>query len=187
MKSKQGGPLWAFQFWLQAYFLELRGVVKIENTEPLANAFARAPRKHNAKAFYFKFFYDLAERTGSKFRVCPTRPFPLFLTHDHSVIPDSETENDLREIWGSFLVSRDLHCGLSKAGAEVYLPNCVARQFGLIQTVHLFPLSTNRLSSWRADVAQNHGVASISFQLQKGMTFLTDAAQATKVSNENLE
>ncbi|PQQ16572.1 uncharacterized protein Pyn_02673 [Prunus yedoensis var. nudiflora] len=35
------------------------------------------------------------------------------------------------------------------------------------------PLSTNRLSSWRADVGQNHGVAGISFQLQKGMTFLT--------------
>ncbi|PQM38662.1 hypothetical protein Pyn_37551 [Prunus yedoensis var. nudiflora] len=63
----------------------------------------------------------------------------------------------MREIWGSFLVARDLHCGLSKAGAEVYLPNCMARQFSLIQTVRLFPLSTNRLSSWRADVPQNHG------------------------------
>ncbi|PQQ18318.1 hypothetical protein Pyn_08570 [Prunus yedoensis var. nudiflora] len=104
-------------------------------------------------AFYFKFFYDLAERTGSEFRVCLARPFPLFLVHDLSVIPDGETENDLKEIWGSFLVARDLHCGVSKAGAEVYLPNCVARQFVLIQTVPLFPLSTNRLSSWRADVA----------------------------------
>ncbi|CAL9019124.1 unnamed protein product [Prunus brigantina] len=25
MKPKHGGPLWAFQFWLQAYFPELRG------------------------------------------------------------------------------------------------------------------------------------------------------------------
>ncbi|PQM40286.1 uncharacterized protein Pyn_06103 [Prunus yedoensis var. nudiflora] len=94
-------------------------------------------------------------------------------THDLSVIPDGETENDLKEIWGSFLVTRDLHCGLSKAGAEVCLPNFVAWQFGLIQTAPLPPLSTNRLSSWRADVTQQHGVAGISFQLQKGMTFLT--------------
>ncbi|CAL8993887.1 unnamed protein product [Prunus brigantina] len=96
--------------------------------------------------------------------------YPLFLARDLSVIPDGEMENDLREIWGSFLVARDLHCGLSKAGAEVYLPHYVAWQFGLIQMVPLFPLSTNRLS---ANVSQSHGMAGISFQLQKGMTFLT--------------
>ncbi|XP_021823203.1 uncharacterized protein LOC110764515 [Prunus avium] len=152
MKLKHGGPLWAFQFWLQAYFPELRGVANITDTEPLANAFARAPRKHNTSAFCYKFFYGLAERTGAQFCVCLARPFPLFLAHDLSVIPDGETENDLKEIWGSFLVSRDLHCGLSKAGVEVYLPNFVARQFGLIQTAPLPPLSINRLSSWRADV-----------------------------------
>ncbi|PQQ00289.1 uncharacterized protein Pyn_32351 [Prunus yedoensis var. nudiflora] len=163
----------AFQFWLQAYFPELRGAVNIADTEPLANAFARAPRKHNATAFCYKFFYGLTERTSTQFRVCLARPFPLFLAHDLSVIPDGETENDLKEIWGSFLVTRDLHCGLSKAGAEVYLPNFMARQFGIIQTAPLPPLSTNRLSSWRADVTQQHGVAGISFQLQKGMTFLT--------------
>ncbi|KAL6280374.1 hypothetical protein ACE6H2_017255 [Prunus campanulata] len=123
MKPKHGGPLWAFQFWLQAYFPE-------------------------------------------------ARPFPLFLSHDLSVVPDVETENDLKEIWGSFLVSRDLHCGMSKAGDEVYLPNFVVRQFGLIQTAPLPPLSINRLSSWRADVSQLHGVAKITFQLQQGMTFL---------------
>ncbi|PQM39669.1 uncharacterized protein Pyn_01834 [Prunus yedoensis var. nudiflora] len=95
------------------------------------------------------------------------------MAHDLSVIPDGETENDLKEIWGSFLVSRNLHCGLSKARAEVYLPNFVVRQFGLIQTAPLPPLSTNLLSSWRADVTQQHGVAGISFQLQQGMTFLT--------------
>ncbi|PQP92918.1 uncharacterized protein Pyn_33694 [Prunus yedoensis var. nudiflora] len=49
----------------------------------------------------------------------------------------------------------------------------MARQFGLIQTAPLPPLLTNRLSSWRADVTQQHGMASISFQLQQGMTFLT--------------
>ncbi|PQP95539.1 uncharacterized protein Pyn_25010 [Prunus yedoensis var. nudiflora] len=157
----------------KAYFPELRGAVTIADTEPLANAFARAPRKHNTTTFCFKFFYDSAERTRSQFRVCLTRPFPLFLTHNLSVVLDGETENDLKEIWGSFLVARDLHCGLSKAGAEVYLPNFVARQFSLIQTAPLPPLSTNRLSSWRADVAQNHGMADISFQLQNGMTFLT--------------
>ncbi|XP_021812765.1 uncharacterized protein LOC110755792 [Prunus avium] len=150
MKPKHGGPLWAFQFWLQAYFPELRGVANITDTEPLANAFARAPRKHNTSALCYKFFYGLAERTGTQFRICLARPFPLFLAHDLSVIPDGETENDLKEIWGSFLVSRDLHCGVSK----VYLPNFVARQFGLIQTAPLPPLSTNWLSSWRANVAQ---------------------------------
>ncbi|PQM40058.1 uncharacterized protein Pyn_07210 [Prunus yedoensis var. nudiflora] len=139
MKPRHGGLLWAFQFWLQAYFLELRGAVNIADTEPLANAFARAPRKHNAAAFCYKFFYGLTERTSKQFRVCLARPFPLFLTHDLSVIPDGETENDLKEIWGSFLVSRDLYCGLSKAGAEVYLPNFVARQFGLIQMAHFPP------------------------------------------------
>ncbi|CAL9001599.1 unnamed protein product [Prunus brigantina] len=173
MKPKHGGPLWAFQFWLQAYFPELRAAVNPADTEPLANALARAPKKHNTSVFCYKFFYELTERTGSQFRVCLTRPFPLFLTHDLSIIPDGETENDLREIWGSFLVACDLHCGMSKAGAEVYLPHFVARQFGLIQTAPLPPLSTNRLSSWRADVAQQHGVAGISFQLAKGMTFLT--------------
>ncbi|CAL8089399.1 unnamed protein product [Prunus armeniaca] len=169
MKPKHGGPLWAFQFWLQAFFPKLRGATTVADTKPLA----RAPRKHNTMAFCFKFFYELTERTGSQFWVCLARPYPLFLAHDFSVIPDSETENDLREIWGSFLVVRDLQCDLSKAGAEVYLPHCVARQFGLIQTVPLFPLSTNRLSSWKADVSESHGVAWISFQLQKGMTFLT--------------
>ncbi|PQM38290.1 uncharacterized protein Pyn_39219 [Prunus yedoensis var. nudiflora] len=139
----------------------------------MANAFARAPRKHNTSALCYKFFYGLPERTSTQFRVCLTRPFPLFLTHDLSVILDVETENDMKEIWGSFLVSRDLHCGLSKAGAEVYLPNFMAWQFGLIQMAPLPPLSTNRLSSWRADVSQQHGVAGITFQLQQGMTFLT--------------
>ncbi|CAL2244734.1 unnamed protein product [Prunus armeniaca] len=166
MKPKHGGPLWAFQFWLQAYFPELKGAANITDTEPLANAFARAPRKHNTLTSCYKFFYGLVERTGSQFRVCLARLYPLFLAHDLSVIPDGEMENDLKEIWGSFLVA-------SKAGAEVYLPNFVARQFGLIQTAPLPPLSTNRLSSFRADVAQQHGVAGISFQLQKGMTFLT--------------
>ncbi|PQQ05219.1 uncharacterized protein Pyn_08971 [Prunus yedoensis var. nudiflora] len=143
IKPKHGGPLWAFQFWLQAYFSELRGVANIIETEPLANAFARAPRKHNASAFCYKFFYGLVERTSTQFCVCLARPFPLFLADDLSIIPDGETENDLREIRGSFLVTRDLHCGLSKAEAE------------------------------RADVAQQHGVSGISFQLQKGMTFIT--------------
>ncbi|XP_021833175.1 uncharacterized protein LOC110772988 [Prunus avium] len=154
MKPKHGDPLWAFQFWLQAYFPELRGVANISDTEPLANAFSRAHRKHHTSAFCYKFFYGLVERTGTQFRICLTWSFPLFLTHDLFVIPDGETENDLKEIWGSFLVSRDLHCGLSKAGAEIYLPNFMARQFGLIQTAPLPPLSTNRLSSWRADVTQ---------------------------------
>ncbi|KAL6269642.1 hypothetical protein ACE6H2_026553 [Prunus campanulata] len=94
MKPKHGGPLWAFQFWLQAYFPELRGAATVADTEPLANAFARAPRKHNTTAFCFKFFYELAERTGSQFRVCLARPFPLFLGHNLSVFPDGETEND---------------------------------------------------------------------------------------------
>ncbi|PQM38288.1 uncharacterized protein Pyn_39217 [Prunus yedoensis var. nudiflora] len=102
MKSKHGGSLWAFQFWLKAYFLELRGAATVVDTEPLANAFARALRKHNTTAFCFKFFYELAERTGSQFRVCLAQPFPLFLAHDRSVIPNDETENDLREIWAPF-------------------------------------------------------------------------------------
>ncbi|CAL9025562.1 unnamed protein product [Prunus brigantina] len=122
-----GGPLWAFQFWLQAFFPQLRGATTVADIEPLANALARAPRKHNATAFYFKFFYELTERTGSQFQVRLARSYPLFLAHDLSVIPDGETENDLSEIWGSILVARNLHCGLSKAEAEVYLPHCVAR------------------------------------------------------------
>ncbi|CAL2259931.1 unnamed protein product [Prunus armeniaca] len=150
-----------------------KGTVNIADTEPLANALARAPRKHNTSVFCYKFFYELTKRAGSQFRVCLARPYPLYLTHDLSVVPDGETENELREIWGSFLVARDLHCGVSKAEAEVYLSHLVARQFGLIQTTPLPPLSLNRLSSWRADVSQQHGVAGISFQLQKGMTFLT--------------
>ncbi|CAL2255298.1 unnamed protein product [Prunus armeniaca] len=154
MKPKHGGPLWAFQFWLQAYFPELRGAVSVIDTDPLANAFTRAPKKHNASTFCYKFFYELTERTGSQFRVCLARPYPFYLTHDLFVVPDGETENDLREIWSSFLVARDLHCGLSKAGAEVYLPHFVGRQFGLIYTASLPPLSLNRLSSWRADVSQ---------------------------------
>ncbi|CAL9029756.1 unnamed protein product, partial [Prunus brigantina] len=91
IKPKHSGPLWAFQFWLQAYFPELRGAVNIADTEPLANAFARAPKKHNASTFCYKFFYELTERTGSQFRVCLARPYPLFLTHDLSIIPDGET------------------------------------------------------------------------------------------------
>ncbi|CAL2239695.1 unnamed protein product [Prunus armeniaca] len=108
MKPKHGGPLWVFQFLRQAYFPELRGAVNIADTKPLANAFARAPRKHNTSTFCYKFFYGLVERTESQFRVCLARPYPLFLGHDLSVIPDGETENDMREIWGSFLVARDL-------------------------------------------------------------------------------
>ncbi|CAL2277908.1 unnamed protein product [Prunus armeniaca] len=114
MKPKHGGPLWAFQFWLQAFFPELRGATTIADTEPLANALAKAPRKHNTTVFYFNFFYELTERTGSQFRVCLARPYPLFLAHNLSVIPDGETENDMREIWGSFRVTRDLHCGLCR-------------------------------------------------------------------------
>ncbi|PQM42768.1 hypothetical protein Pyn_37838 [Prunus yedoensis var. nudiflora] len=136
---------------------------EVEHSAFLLYWLCKAPRKHNTTAFCFKFFYDLAKRTWSQFRVCLNRPFPLFVAHDLFVVPDGETENDLKEIWGSFLVTRDLHCILSKAGAEVYLPNFVARQFGLIQTALLPPLSTNRLSSWRADISPNHGVAGIAF------------------------
>ncbi|PQQ12204.1 uncharacterized protein Pyn_00245 [Prunus yedoensis var. nudiflora] len=74
MKPKHGGPLWAFQFWLQAYFPELRAAVNISDTEPLANAFARAPRKHNTSALCYKFFYGLAQRTGTQFRPFPPVP-----------------------------------------------------------------------------------------------------------------
>ena len=66
MKPKHGGPLWAFQFWLQAYFPELRVAAKIRDTEPLANALARCAPKHNTSALCFKFLYNLAERTGAK-------------------------------------------------------------------------------------------------------------------------
>ncbi|CAL9011514.1 unnamed protein product [Prunus brigantina] len=128
MKPKHGGPLWAFQFWLQAYFPELRGAVHL-----LLQVLLRADRE------------------------------------DRVAVPGVPCS----AIWGSFLVARDLHCSLSRAGVEVYLPHCVARQFGLIQTAPLPPLSLNRLSSWRADVSQQHDVAGISFQLQKGMTFIT--------------
>ncbi|PQP94674.1 uncharacterized protein Pyn_03847 [Prunus yedoensis var. nudiflora] len=61
------------------------------------------------------------------------------------------------------VTNSSMACLRGLAGAEVYLPNFVARQFGLIQTTPLPPPSTNRLSSWKADV----------FQLQQGMTFLT--------------
>ncbi|VVA34731.1 PREDICTED: LOC110752168 [Prunus dulcis] len=83
-------------------------------------------------AFYFKFFYNLVDLTRAQFRVCLNWPFPLYLAHNLSHIPDGQTENDLNKIWGSFLVSRDLHCGLTKGGAGVYFPKNVARQFSLI-------------------------------------------------------
>ncbi|PQQ12010.1 uncharacterized protein Pyn_23134 [Prunus yedoensis var. nudiflora] len=165
MKPKHGGPLWAFQFWLHAYFPELRGSATPLDTEPLANALARSPRKHNATAFCFKFFYNLAETTGSQFRMCLTRSFPLFLAHDLSVIPDGDlgllpgrTRSLLQPLQGR---GRGLFAELC---GEAVRPN----PDGLPS-----PLSINRLSSWRADVGQNHDVAGITFQLQKGLTFLT--------------
>lgn len=75
----------------------------------------------------FKFFYNLVEGTGAQLRMCLNRPFPLYLAHDLSHIPNGQTENDLKEIWGSFLVSRHLQCGLTKARTEVYLPNHEAK------------------------------------------------------------
>ncbi|CAL8089482.1 unnamed protein product [Prunus armeniaca] len=43
-----------------SYFPELRGAANIANTDPLANAFARAPRKHKHLDFLLQIFLRLS-------------------------------------------------------------------------------------------------------------------------------
>ncbi|CAL8152871.1 unnamed protein product [Prunus armeniaca] len=148
---------------------ELRGAVNIADTEPLANAFARAPRKHNTSTFFCKFFYGLVERTGSQFRECLARLYPLFLAHDLSVIPDGETENDLGLLpgrarpslrpvqgWGQGLSAKLRGTAIQPDPDDTASP--VVNQPALVLEGRRRPAEP---------------MASISFQLQKGITFLT--------------
>ncbi|PQQ06964.1 uncharacterized protein Pyn_27931 [Prunus yedoensis var. nudiflora] len=111
----------------------------ISDAEPLATAFARAPKKHNTSAFCYKFFYGLAERTG-----------------DLGLLPGFARPS-LGHVQGR---GRGLPAKLRGTTVRFNPDGPTSSQ------------SINRLSSWRADVSQQHGVANITFQLQQGMTFL---------------
>ncbi|PQQ20795.1 uncharacterized protein Pyn_10466 [Prunus yedoensis var. nudiflora] len=69
----QGGRLALGPFLLGHIYRTLHEIIT-DGMKP-----KHAPKKHNTSTLCYKFFYSLAERTGTQFRVCLTRPFPLDL------------------------------------------------------------------------------------------------------------
>lgn len=143
MNPDAGRPLWIFQLWLRAYFLQL------STPGPIMSMMV--PSSHMSFESCFKMFYML--RSLDDFSICYYEWDPI--TSAQGSADQTKLATTMREIWGCFLVTQDLHYGLTifgkcKPGAEVYLPNYFARQFGLIQSCLVpFQHSENRLCSWR--------------------------------------
>ncbi|KAL6205192.1 hypothetical protein ACLB2K_022454 [Fragaria x ananassa] len=151
-----GGPLWILQLWLHAYFPEMRPdcfAIPNLSCHGLKYVSFKEPKLSFHDCLLFMYHLDREENFNfnpySKLDALP--PWLIFPWSEMS-----ETEfSKLKDMWASFLVSRDLPVGISLPkfghktfGFEVYCPNLCARQFGLIQgipTPPFFSLSTHFL------------------------------------------
>lgn len=179
MTVNVGGPFWLLQFWLQAYFPELGP--HFSSTGPFiieGARYASACLVDRSATDCFKFFYECHSRLDDIFSAlmsctnCPEwfKAKPTF--------PIPESDGEMREMWASYLISRDLHYAMSKGrfgcGAESYSPNHFSRQFGLVQAIP-FPstFSINSCSSTRKTLTSLDEVKPISEQYQKSKQSFT--------------
>ena len=131
----QSGPLWVFQLWLQTYFTTLRPEIsEFLPTEALGLQLASRPVPPHQAEEVFKYFFGLEDFSDDEFLICRRRSYPASLNLPSSAWGESE-DKDLRQNWGSFVLSRDLPlgCDARRASWEVYHPQFIARQFGYLQ------------------------------------------------------
>lgn len=179
MTVNVGGPFWLLQLWLQAYFPELG--LEFSSTGPFSiegARYASARLVDRSATDCFKFFYECQSRSDDNFFAllsCTNGP-EWFKAKPTFPIPESDSE--MREVWASYLISRDLHYAMSKGkngcGAESYSPNHFSRQFGLVQAIP-FPstFSINSCSSTRKILSSLDDVTPISEQFQKSKRSFT--------------
>ncbi|KAM2796684.1 hypothetical protein COP1_007786 [Malus domestica] len=131
----QNGPLWVFQLWVQVYFASLRpAIVDFSPTEALGPQLAFRPTPPHQAEEVFRYFFDLDDLSNEEFLICRRREYPSSIKLPTSMWGADE-DADLRQSWGSFVLTRDLPLGCDgkRAGWEVYHPNFLARQLGYLQ------------------------------------------------------
>ena len=156
MDLNVGGPLWVFQLWLRAYFPHTSAsALETGHGMFYGRQLMAASSSFMPLEKCFAMFYT--SRNFKDLRPCYTQWRLAFLASNKESEKNLSDE-EWRKSWGSFVISRDLHHGLtlnahSKPGVEVYLPNYFARQFGCIQSCPvLYNNSLNLLTSWRRKV-----------------------------------
>ncbi|KAM1454701.1 hypothetical protein ACFX1X_004219 [Malus domestica] len=131
----QNGPLWVFQLWLQVYFASLRpAIADFSPTEALGPQLASRPTLPHQAEEVFRYLFALDDFSNDEFLICRRRDYPSFIRLPTSTW-SAEEDADLRQIWGSFVLARDLPLGCDgkRSGWEVYHPNFLARQLGYLQ------------------------------------------------------
>ncbi|XP_071907006.1 uncharacterized protein [Coffea arabica] len=134
-----GGPLWILQLWLKSYFPELGSKLTDEPTGAFGYQLGQFPPTPKSLEECFRFFYDCASRPSYM-------PFPQHTGPPwHRIIctqAPASFKYDNHDVWADFVLCRDLPVSLcvdeenkSKFSVEIYLPNLVSRQFGLVQDV----------------------------------------------------
>ncbi|XP_070668827.1 uncharacterized protein [Malus domestica] len=131
----QNGPLWVFQLWLQVYFASLRSAIAdFSPTEALGPQLASRPTPPHQAEEVFRYLFALDDFSNDEFLRCRRRDYPSFIRLPTSTW-SAEEDADLRQIWGSFVLARDLPLGCDgkRSGWEVYHPNFLARQLSYLQ------------------------------------------------------
>ncbi|XP_070672589.1 uncharacterized protein [Malus domestica] len=131
----QNGPLWVFQLWLQVYFASLRpAIADFSPTKALGPQLASQPTPPHQAEEVFRYLFALDDLSNDEFLICRRRDYPSSIRLPTSMWGAGE-DADLRQSWGSFVLTRDLPLGCDgkRAGWEVYHPNFLARQLGYLQ------------------------------------------------------
>ncbi|KAM1658871.1 hypothetical protein ACFXTN_042984 [Malus domestica] len=117
------------------YFASLRpAIVDFLPTEALGPQLASRPTPHHQAEEVFRYFFTLDDLSNDEFLICRRREYPSSIKLPTSMWGADE-DADLRQSWGSFVLTRNLPLGCDgkRAGWEVYHPNFLARQLGYLQ------------------------------------------------------
>ncbi|KAM1842672.1 hypothetical protein ACFX13_017331 [Malus domestica] len=131
----QSGPLWVFQLWLQVYFVTLQP--KLANFSPieaLGLQLASRPAPPHQAEDVFRYLFGLDNLSDDEFLIYRRREYLSSIKLPISAWSADE-DADLRQSWGSFVLTRDfpLGCDAHRANWEVYHPHFTARQLGYLQ------------------------------------------------------
>ncbi|KAM1966171.1 hypothetical protein ACFX15_046425 [Malus domestica] len=103
----QRGPLWVFQLWLQVYFVNLRPeVASFSSTEALGLQVTSRPVPPHQAEDVFRYLFGLDALSNDEFLICRRREYPLSIKLPTSAWSADE-DADLRQSWGSLLLTRD--------------------------------------------------------------------------------
>ncbi|KAI8547407.1 hypothetical protein RHMOL_Rhmol07G0193200 [Rhododendron molle] len=141
------GPLWIMTLWLCAYFPSLgpNPVKSPEHTCYDHHFRDLAPRDHTFEAC-FRYNYANLVSMGTGWMPFERNTVPIWLKTNPAEF--EEYDDEQKEIWANYLISRDLLYGLSaqskneKSGVEFYNAVQFARQFSLLQLIPLPPYTS---------------------------------------------